>query len=108
VNVQVKLADFGVALKLSDSKQSDLDVVGSPYWMAPEIIEMNGTTTHGLIKIEWIDHRPTPSEDTHPHIPLSLILPSPAPPDPAFSLVLRQAPRRRATSGAWGVRSWSC
>lgn len=45
---QVKLADFGVALKLSDSKQSDLDVVGSPYWMAPEIIEMNGTHTHSL------------------------------------------------------------
>ena len=42
VAAQVKLADFGVALKLSDSKQSDLDVVGSPYWMAPEIIEMNG------------------------------------------------------------------
>ena len=38
----VKLADFGVALKVNDSKQSELDVVGSPYWMAPEIIEMNG------------------------------------------------------------------
>jgi serine/threonine protein kinase len=43
--LQVKLADFGVALKVSDSKQSELDVVGSPYWMAPEIIEMNGEST---------------------------------------------------------------
>lgn len=57
--LQVKLADFGVALKLSDSKQSDLDVVGSPYWMAPEIIEMNGTSTPVSVKLESIDHTPT-------------------------------------------------
>ncbi len=37
----VKLADFGVATKLNDSRKSD-SVVGTPYWMAPEIIEMTG------------------------------------------------------------------
>lgn len=37
----VKLADFGVATKLNDSRKSD-SVVGTPYWMAPEIIEMKG------------------------------------------------------------------
>lgn len=37
----VKLADFGVATKLSESRKSD-SVVGTPYWMAPEIIEMTG------------------------------------------------------------------
>ncbi len=37
----IKLADFGVATRLSDSRKSD-SVVGTPYWMAPEIIEMTG------------------------------------------------------------------
>eukprot|EP00457_Paulinella_chromatophora_P000887 gb/GEZN01000888.1/.p1 GENE.gb/GEZN01000888.1/~~gb/GEZN01000888.1/.p1 ORF type:complete len:1118 (-),score=151.66 gb/GEZN01000888.1/:33-3386(-) len=37
----VKLADFGVATKLSDARKSE-SVVGTPYWMAPEIIEMTG------------------------------------------------------------------
>lgn len=44
---RLKLADFGVA-KLTGSKtdpqETDIDVVGTPYWMAPEIIEMSGTT----------------------------------------------------------------
>ncbi|CAM9754911.1 unnamed protein product, partial [Phaeothamnion confervicola] len=48
-NGLVKLADFGVAMKLSDrggsSAADDADVVGTPYWMAPEIIEMTGITT---------------------------------------------------------------
>ena len=37
----VKLADFGVATKLTDSEKQN-SVVGTPYWMAPEVIEMNG------------------------------------------------------------------
>ena len=37
----IKLADFGVATRLNDSRKSD-SVVGTPYWMAPEIIEMTG------------------------------------------------------------------
>ena len=37
----VKLADFGVATKLTDSEKSN-SVVGTPYWMAPEVIEMSG------------------------------------------------------------------
>lgn len=39
----VKLADFGVAAKMSDIKDND-GVVGTPYWMAPEIIELNPPT----------------------------------------------------------------
>ena len=46
----VKLADFGVAMSMSDFSETgnsdqDADVVGSPYWMAPEIIEMQTPTT---------------------------------------------------------------
>jgi serine/threonine protein kinase len=33
----IKLADFGVATQL-DPSQKELSVVGTPYWMAPEII----------------------------------------------------------------------
>eukprot|EP01083_Nonionella_stella_P082209 226905_1 len=37
----MKLADFGVATHLNEASKSD-SVVGTPYWMAPEIIEMSG------------------------------------------------------------------
>jgi serine/threonine protein kinase len=48
----VKLADFGVAMKLTDSGSGQSssvedgpDLAGSPYWMAPEIIEMSTPTS---------------------------------------------------------------
>jgi serine/threonine protein kinase len=34
---KVKLADFGVAVKIEESKKS-ISAAGSPYWIAPEII----------------------------------------------------------------------
>ncbi|CAI5709535.1 unnamed protein product [Peronospora effusa] len=37
----VKLADFGVAIRLNETQKAN-SVVGSPYWMAPEVIEMAG------------------------------------------------------------------
>ncbi|BFZ61723.1 Protein kinase of the Mitotic Exit Network [Saitoella coloradoensis] len=58
----VKLADFGVATR--SSAISDATVVGSPYWMAPEVIELSGATTAsdiwsvGCTVIELLDGRP--------------------------------------------------
>ena len=47
---RVKLADFGVAAKMGTAVNKDASteknsVVGTPYWMAPEIIQMSGFTT---------------------------------------------------------------
>jgi serine/threonine protein kinase len=57
----VKLADFGVATKQGLSEGS---VVGTPYWMAPEVIELAGATTAsdiwslGCTVIELLDGKP--------------------------------------------------
>ncbi|KOO33827.1 ha-tagged protein kinase domain of mitogen-activated protein kinase kinase kinase, partial [Chrysochromulina tobinii] len=42
---QVKLADFGVAKKEDSRPTAKNSVVGTPYWMAPEIIQMSAFTT---------------------------------------------------------------
>lgn len=62
----VKLADFGVATHSSPSGQGAADgtVVGTPYWMAPEVIELAGATTAsdiwslGCTVIELLDGKP--------------------------------------------------
>lgn len=58
----VKLADFGVAAKTGGA--TDAAVVGSPYWMAPEVIEQSGATTAsdiwsvGCVVIELLEGHP--------------------------------------------------
>jgi serine/threonine protein kinase len=58
----VKLADFGVATRAAGLSQSS--VVGTPYWMAPEVIELSGATTAsdiwslGCTVIELLDGKP--------------------------------------------------
>lgn len=34
----MKLADFGVATKLNEADVNTHSVVGTPYWMAPEVL----------------------------------------------------------------------
>ena len=44
---EVRLADFGVAIQTQSSTMGSgavRDVVGTPYWMAPEVIKMSGAT----------------------------------------------------------------
>jgi hypothetical protein len=60
----VKLADFGVAIKLSEAHVDDQDVAGTPYWIAPEIIEMSTPTpacdiwSVGCIIVELLTGKP--------------------------------------------------
>lgn len=81
----IKLADFGVATKQSGLAEGS--VVGTPYWMAPEVIELSGATTAsdiwslGCTVIELLDGKPPYSKfapmpalfrivnDDHPPLP---------------------------------------
>ncbi|WVO23738.1 uncharacterized protein IAS62_005094 [Cryptococcus decagattii] len=68
----VKLADFGVSsraptavLDQSDkSNHGEAEVVGSPYWMAPEVIEQSGASTAsdiwsvGCVVVELLEGKP--------------------------------------------------
>ena len=64
----VKLADFGVAAKLTGASDGDesltQSVVGTPYWMAPEVIEMTSVTAAadiwsvGCLTIELLTGQP--------------------------------------------------
>ena len=49
----IKLADFGVATKLSEIDSSKRRVVGTPYWMAPETVETFGGNHGGLPWKTW-------------------------------------------------------
>ena len=84
----VKLADFGVATKLTDEGMvGEQGVVGSPYWIAPEIIEMSTPTTAcdiwsvGCIVIELLTGKP-PYYDLAPMAALFRIVQDDYPPLP--------------------------
>ena len=68
---EVRLADFGVAIQTQSSTMGSgavRDVVGTPYWMAPEVIKMSGATDRsdvwsvGCTVIELLTGAPPYSE----------------------------------------------
>ena len=87
---EVKLADFGVATMLKETNQKSHSVVGSPYWLAPEVIDLAGATAAsdiwsvGCTVIElltghppYYDMDPMPAmfrihHDEHPPLPEGL------------------------------------
>ncbi|KAI9008304.1 kinase-like domain-containing protein [Gaertneriomyces semiglobifer] len=84
----VKLSDFGVSKQLNGVGEDEQAVAGTPYWMAPEIIELKGASTAsdiwslGCTIIEMIDGRPPYLELKNPMTALFRIVEDEHPPMP--------------------------
>jgi serine/threonine protein kinase len=88
---KIKLADFGVSTALTGADKEN-EVVGTPYWMAPEVIEMKGVAIScdiwsvGATLVELVTGHPpyyrldamqamfAIVEDDHPPLPESVSL----------------------------------
>lgn len=87
-NGQVKLADFGATAQLTDTMTKCSTFVGSPYWMAPEVMTQNqydgkaDIWSLGITCYEMATGHP-PNHNVHPLKLVSLIPRHPPPSMPA-------------------------
>ena len=91
---QVKLADFGATAQLTDTMTKCSTFVGSPYWMAPEVMTQNSYDgkadiwSLGITCYEMATGHP-PNANVHP---LKLV-----------SLIPRQQPPTLPAGGGWSA-----